>query len=85
MPMALTRRNSSFALRCRAGAGCRYRHRIANAGAKSEMPLVRRVGNVIFANLVSLISAPPHYRLGERNGAVFKKSILERIYPLPMA
>ena len=27
------------------------------AGAASEMPLVRRIGNFIFANLVSLVSA----------------------------
>ena len=52
------------------------------AGADSEMPLVRRVGNVIFANLVSLVSAT---RITDSASGmrVFKKSILERIYPLP--
>jgi len=52
------------------------------AGAKSEMPFVRRVGNVIFANLVSLISAQ---RITDSASGmrVFKKSVLERIYPLP--
>jgi glycosyltransferase involved in cell wall biosynthesis len=52
------------------------------AGAESEMPLVRRVGNVIFANLVSLISAR---RITDSASGmrIFKKSILERIYPLP--
>jgi len=52
------------------------------AGAKSEMPFVRRVGNVMFANLVSLISAR---RITDSASGmrVFKKSILERIYPLP--
>ena len=52
------------------------------AGADSEMPLVRRVGNLIFANLVSLISAT---RITDSASGmrVFKKSILERIYPLP--
>ena len=52
------------------------------AGADSEMPLVRRVGNLIFANLVSLVSAT---RITDSASGmrVFKKSILERIYPLP--
>jgi hypothetical protein len=46
------------------------------------MPLVRRVGNFIFANLVSLVSAT---RITDSASGmrVFKKSILERIYPLP--
>ena len=52
------------------------------AGAKSEMPFVRRVGNIIFANLVSLISAR-HITDSASGMRVFKKSILERIYPLP--
>jgi glycosyltransferase involved in cell wall biosynthesis len=52
------------------------------AGTNSEMPVVRRVGNLIFAKLVSVISAQPitDSASGQR---VFKKSILERIYPLP--
>ena len=52
------------------------------AGAEIEMPLVRRVGNLIFANLVSLVSAT---RITDSASGmrVFKKSILERIYPLP--
>jgi glycosyltransferase involved in cell wall biosynthesis len=52
------------------------------AGADSEMPVVRRVGNFIFANLVSLVSAT---RITDSASGmrVFKKSILERIYPLP--
>ncbi len=52
------------------------------AGAESEMPLTRRVGNLIFANLVSLISAQ---RITDSASGmrVFRKSILERIYPLP--
>ncbi len=52
------------------------------AGAESEMPAVRRVGNIIFANLVSLISAE-HITDSASGMRVFKKSILERIYPLP--
>ena len=52
------------------------------AGATSEMPLVRRIGNLIFANLVSLVSAQ---RITDSASGmrVFKKAILERIYPLP--
>lgn len=52
------------------------------AGADSQMPLVRRIGNFIFANLVSLVSAT---RITDSASGmrVFKKSILERIYPLP--
>ncbi len=52
------------------------------AGAESKMPLVRRVGNFIFANLVSLVSA---HRISDSASGmrVFKKAILERIYPLP--
>ena len=52
------------------------------AGADSEMPVVRRIGNFIFANLVSLVSAT---RITDSASGmrVFKKSILERIYPLP--
>ena len=43
---------------------------------------MRRVGNIIFANLVSLISAR-HITDSASGMRVFKKSILERIYPLP--
>ena len=52
------------------------------AGAASQMPPVRRVGNLIFANLVSLVSAQ---RITDSASGmrVFKKAILERIYPLP--
>ena len=52
------------------------------AGAASEMPPVRRLGNFIFAGLVSLVSAQ---RITDSASGmrVFKKSVLERIYPLP--
>jgi len=52
------------------------------AGAKSEMPAVRRLGNLIFARLVSVISARTitDSASGMR---IFKKSILPTIYPLP--
>lgn len=52
------------------------------AGAQSQMPPVRRLGNLLFARLVSLISAQ-----GITDSAsgmrVFKKWTLERLYPLP--
>jgi glycosyltransferase involved in cell wall biosynthesis len=52
------------------------------AGADSEMPTVRRVGNIVFANLVSIISAEKitDSASGMR---IFKKAVLERLYPLP--
>lgn len=52
------------------------------AGSDSQMPAVRRLGNRIFAALVSLISAQSitDSASGMR---IFSKSILERIYPLP--
>jgi len=52
------------------------------AGAESEMPRVRRLGNLIFAQLVSMISAQ---RITDSASGmrIFKKSILDRIYPLP--
>jgi glycosyltransferase involved in cell wall biosynthesis len=51
-------------------------------GAASRMPFVRRVGNLLFANLVSLVSAQ---RISDSASGmrVFKKEILARIYPLP--
>lgn len=52
------------------------------AGAQSEMPLVRKVGNLIFARLVSLISAQ---RVSDSASGmrIFKRSLLARLYPLP--
>lgn len=52
------------------------------AGAESQMPKMRRLGNFIFANLVSLVSAQ---RITDSASGmrVFKKSVLERVYPLP--
>jgi hypothetical protein len=52
------------------------------AGAESQMPRVRRLGNLIFASLVSLVSAQ-HITDSASGMRVFKKTILERIYPLP--
>lgn len=52
------------------------------AGASSQMPAVRRLGNLIFARLVSLISAK-HITDSASGMRIFKKSILSRLYPLP--
>lgn len=52
------------------------------AGAKSQMPLTRRIGNLFFASLLSLVSRQPvtDSASGMR---VFHRRILERVYPLP--
>lgn len=52
------------------------------AGADSQMPITRRIGNFFFANLLSLIG---RQRVTDSASGmrVFKKSVLERIYPLP--
>ncbi|HEX2979284.1 MAG TPA: glycosyltransferase family 2 protein [Anaerolineaceae bacterium] len=52
------------------------------AGAKSEMPITRRIGNFLFANLLSLVGweKVTDSASGMR---VFQKSVLERLYPLP--
>jgi glycosyltransferase involved in cell wall biosynthesis len=52
------------------------------AGAESKMPLTRRVGNFFFANLLTLLSRQKvtDSASGMR---VFKREILEQVYPLP--
>jgi hypothetical protein len=52
------------------------------AGASSEMPLTRRVGNLFFASLLSAVGAQ---RITDSASGmrVFKREVLERIYPLP--
>jgi hypothetical protein len=52
------------------------------AGAASQMPLTRRVGNLLFAGLLSAVGAQ---RITDSASGmrVFKRCILERIYPLP--
>lgn len=52
------------------------------AGAKSQMPLIRRIGNLFFAKLLSLISRQ-HVTDSASGMRVFKRQLLERIYPLP--
>jgi len=52
------------------------------AGEKSEMPAVRRLGNMIFARLVNLIAAA-HITDSASGMRVFKRSVLAQLYPLP--
>ncbi len=52
------------------------------AGAKSQMPVTRRIGNLFFARLLSLVG-----RMAVSDSAsgmrVFRREVLERLYPLP--
>lgn len=52
------------------------------AGAESKMPLTRRVGNLFFAGLLTLVG---RQKVSDSASGmrVFKREILNRIYPLP--
>jgi glycosyltransferase involved in cell wall biosynthesis len=52
------------------------------AGDATRMPLTRRLGNFFFANLLTLLS---HQKVTDSASGmrVFRREILERIYPLP--
>jgi glycosyltransferase involved in cell wall biosynthesis len=52
------------------------------AGAESKMPATRRVGNLFFANLLSILG---RQRVTDSASGmrIFSRSILEQIYPLP--
>ena len=52
------------------------------AGADSKMPITRRVGNIFFATLLSLLG---RQKVSDSASGmrVFKQEILDRIYPLP--
>jgi len=52
------------------------------AGADSEMPLVRRIGNTIFAALVSIISNR-HVTDSASGQRVLRREVLSQLYPLP--
>lgn len=52
------------------------------AGAESEMPFTRRVGNIIFARLVNVIAAA-HITDSASGMRIFRKEILAQLYPLP--
>ena len=52
------------------------------AGADSQMPFTRRVGNIFFAQLLSLVGR--HTVTDSASGMrVFRRSVLQRLYPLP--
>jgi glycosyltransferase involved in cell wall biosynthesis len=52
------------------------------SGAESKMPLTRRVGNLFFATLLTLVG---RQRVSDSASGmrVFKREVLERVYPLP--
>ncbi|MFZ2486791.1 MAG: glycosyltransferase family 2 protein [Anaerolineae bacterium] len=52
------------------------------AGAESEMPVTRRIGNTIFATMISLLS---RQRITDSASGmrVFRRETLEKLYPLP--
>ncbi len=52
------------------------------AGVESKMPLTRRIGNTIFATLVSVIA---HQRITDSASGqrILKREVLEKLYPLP--
>jgi glycosyltransferase involved in cell wall biosynthesis len=52
------------------------------SGGDSRMPLTRRVGNVFFAGLLTILG---HQRVTDSASGmrVFRKGILERLFPLP--
>lgn len=52
------------------------------AGAESEMPTTRRIGNMFFAGMISLLGGQ---RITDSASGmrVFKRDVLERVYPLP--
>ncbi len=52
------------------------------AGAESEMPFTRRLGNKFFAGLLTLL-ARQNVSDSASGMRVFRREILERIYPLP--
>ena len=52
------------------------------AGADSQMPVTRRIGNVFFATLLTLLG---HQRVTDSASGmrVFRREVLEKMYPLP--
>ena len=52
------------------------------AGAESQMPATRRVGNLFFATLLSILGRQ-HVTDSASGMRIFSRSILEQIYPLP--
>ncbi|GIL15461.1 MAG: glycosyl transferase [Chloroflexota bacterium] len=52
------------------------------SGAASQMPFMRRVGNLVFAGMLSVLSGV-RVRDSASGMRVFRREILPRIYPLP--
>ncbi len=52
------------------------------SGAQSQMPPTRRLGNFLFANLLTILSSQ-HVSDSASGMRVFKREVLERVYPLP--
>jgi len=52
------------------------------SGAESEMPVTRRIGNLFFANLLSLLSRQK-IKDSASGMRVFKREVLGTLYPLP--
>lgn len=52
------------------------------SGASSQMPLMRRIGNVVFAGMLSVLSGV-RVRDSASGMRVFRRRILPQIYPLP--
>lgn len=52
------------------------------AGAESEMPTTRRIGNTVFAAMISLLG---RQRITDSASGmrVFRREVLEKLYPLP--
>jgi hypothetical protein len=52
------------------------------AGEESEMPITRRIGNIFFAGMISLLGGQ---RITDSASGmrVFKREVLQRVYPLP--
>lgn len=52
------------------------------AGTESQMPITRRIGNLFFANILTLLG---RQRVTDSASGmrVFKREILEKLYPLP--
>lgn len=52
------------------------------AGAESSMPTTRRIGNLFFASLLSILGRQ-HVSDSASGMRIFSRSILDKIYPLP--
>lgn len=52
------------------------------AGAESQMPLTRRIGNIVFARLVNVIAAA-NITDSASGMRLFRKDVLAQLYPLP--